>query len=64
METVTEEFNLEEFELKEETVIREKYLFSSSTVENTCSVYIHGEEKKMKNIRMLGNVLKEIKFLN
>ena len=46
------EINLEEFEMKEETVFKGK-LLPPSTVEDTCTVYVHGEgimgeESKMK----------------
>ena len=49
-ETLKEEINLEEFEMKEKTVFKEEDLILSSTVENTCSVYIQREEIKMENI--------------
>ena len=45
-ETIKEEINLGEFEMKEEKVFKEEELLSSSTVRNTCSVYIHGEDVK------------------
>ena len=42
-ETIEEDINLEEFEMKEETVFKEEEILLSSTVENMCSVYIQGE---------------------
>ena len=47
VETIQEEINLEEFEMKEETVFRDELLLSY-TVENTCSVYIQGEGIKVE----------------
>ena len=44
-ETIKEEIYLEEFEMKEETVL-------SSTVENTCSVYIQGEKIKKEECEL------------
>ena len=42
-EAIKEEINLEEFEMKEETVFKEEESPPSSTVENTCTVYVQGE---------------------
>ena len=42
-ETIEEEINLEEFEMKEETVFKEEEILLSSTVENICTVYVQGE---------------------
>ena len=42
-ETIEEDINLEEFEMKEETVFKEEEILLSSTVENMFSVYIQGE---------------------
>ena len=42
-ETIEEDINLEEFEMKEETVFKEEEILLSSTVENMYSVYIQGE---------------------
>ena len=47
VETIQEEINLEEFEMKEETVFREELLLSY-TVEIMCSVYIQGEGIKVE----------------
>ena len=44
-ETIIEGINLEEFEMKEETVFKEEIL-PSSIVEDTCSVYTQREEIK------------------
>ena len=44
-ETIIEGINLEEFEMKEETVFKEEIL-PSSIVEDTCSVYTQREEMK------------------
>ena len=49
--TIKEDIKLEEFEMKEETVFKEE-LLPSSTVENTCSVYIHGEEIKVEECEL------------
>ncbi|XP_023344017.1 uncharacterized protein LOC111713403 [Eurytemora carolleeae] len=43
-EAIKEEINLEEFEMKEETVFKEEKSPPSSTVENTCTIYVQGEE--------------------
>ena len=51
VETIKEDINLEEFEMKEETVFREEILLSS-TVENTCSVYIQGEGIKVEGCEL------------
>jgi len=42
-EAIKEEINLEEFEMKEETVFKEEKSPPSSTVENTCTIYVQGE---------------------
>ena len=49
--TIKEDIKLEEFEMKEETVFKEE-LLPSSTVENTCTVYIHGEEIKVEECEL------------
>ena len=49
--TIKEDIKLEEFEMKEETVFKEE-LLPSSTVENTCSVYIQREEIKMEECEL------------
>ena len=44
-ETIKEETNhLYEFEMKEETLFKEEDILSSSTVENTDTVHVQGEE--------------------
>ena len=43
-ETIKEEINLEELEMKEETLFKEEDILPSSTVENTCTVHVQGEE--------------------
>ena len=50
-ETFKEEVNLEEFEMKEETVFKGK-LPPPSTVEDTCTVYVHGEGIKGDDSKM------------
>ena len=50
-ETIKEENNVKEFEINEETVFKEE-LLPSSTVENTCSVYIHGEGIKKEECEL------------
>ena len=50
-ESIKEEINHEEFEMKEETVFKGE-LFLSSTVGNTCSVNIHGEGIKKEECEM------------
>ena len=44
-ETIKEEI-VEGFEINEETVFKEEELLPSSTVENTCSVYLSGRRNK------------------
>ncbi len=50
-ETIEEEINLEEFEMKEETVFKEEEILLSSSVENMCSVYIQGEGIKEEELK-------------
>ena len=56
-ETIEEDINLEEFEMKEETVFKEEEILLSSSVENMCSVYIQGEKVKMENSGIQGKHL-------
>ena len=42
-ETIEEYINLEEVEMKDETVFKEEEILPSSTVENICTVYVQGE---------------------
>ena len=56
-ETIEEEINLEEFEMKEETVFKEEEIRPSSTVENICTVYVQGEKVKMENSGIQGKHL-------
>ena len=51
-ETIKEEIYLEEFEMKEETVFQVEEILPSSTVENTCSVYIQGEKIKKEECEL------------
>ena len=51
-ETIKEEINLVEFEMKEETVFMEEELLSSSTVMEPCTVYIQGEEIKVEECEL------------
>ena len=50
-ETIKEEI-VEGFEINEETVFKKEELLPSSTVENTCSVYIHGEGIKVEECEL------------
>ncbi len=43
-ETIKEETNLEEFEMKLETLFKEEDILPSSTAENTDTVHVQGEE--------------------
>jgi len=40
---------LEEFEMKEETVSIKVEILPGSTVEDTCTVYVQGEDMKMES---------------
>ena len=50
-ETIKEEI-VEGLEINEETVFKEEELLPSSTVENTCSVYIQGEGIKKEECEL------------
>ena len=51
VETIAEEINLVEFEMKEETVFMEE-LLPSSTVEDPCTVYIQRGEIKVEECEL------------
>ena len=55
-EAIKEEINLEEFEMKEETVFKEEESPPSSTVENTCTVYVQGEGIKEEELKEIVNI--------
>ena len=51
-ERTKEEINLEEFEMKEETVFKEEDILPSCTVRNTCSVYKQREGIKVEECEL------------
>ena len=53
-EIIKEELNIEEFEIKEEIVSFKKEILPSSTVEDTCTVYLHNDDIKMEHIGTKG----------
>ena len=50
--TTTQEIKLEDFEIKEETVSIKEEILPVSTVEDTCTVYVQGEDMKMESTEM------------
>ena len=53
-ETIKEEINLEEFEIKEEINSFKKEILPSSTVEDTCTGNLHKDDLKMENTGIQG----------
>ena len=51
---IKEELNIKEFEIKEEIVSFQKEILPSSTVEDTCTVNLHKDDKKMEYTGMQG----------
>ena len=55
-EIIKEEINIEEFEIKEEIVSIKEEILPSSTVEDTCTVNLHKDDKMMENTGIQGKI--------
>ena len=53
-EIIKEEINIEESEIKKEIVSFKKEILSSFSVEDTCTVNLHKDDKKMEYTGMQG----------
>ena len=55
-EIIKEELNMEDFEIKEETISFKDEILPSSTEDNTCTVNLHKDVIKMENTRIQGKI--------
>ena len=55
-EIIKEELNMEDFEIKEETIFFKEEILPSSTEDNTCTVNLHKDDIKMENTRIQGKI--------
>ena len=55
-ETIEEELNLEEFEIKEEIISFKEEILPSSTVDDTCTVNLHKDDIKMASTGIQGKI--------
>ena len=55
-EIIKEELNMEDFEIKDETIFFKEEILPSSTEDNTCTVNLHKDDIKMENTRIQGKI--------
>jgi len=55
-EIIKEELNMEDFEIKEETISFKEEILPSSTEDNTCTVNLHKDVIKIENTGIQGTV--------
>ena len=55
-EIIKEELNMEDFEIKEETIFFKEEILPSSTKDNICTVNLHKDDIKMENTGIQGKL--------
>ena len=55
-EIIKEELNMEDFEIKDETIFFKEEILPSSTEDNTCTVNLHKDVIKIENTGIQGKV--------
>ena len=55
-ETIKEELNIEQFEIKEEVVSIQEEILPSSTVKDTCTVNLNKDDIKIENADIQGKL--------